>query len=174
MAELATLKRRRGTVKASITKLWTKLTELEGADRDASFATYAQQYLKRLETLDTNFKTHHLAIMDVVIEDEEQLSTEQEALDQHDEDITTLSVRLQVLLSSAPATPTVTRPETRHLPDRAVLERRSAQLQARLLSISEDVSRLSGDPSELHLVFLHQEQLKKELRNEVLVITPYW
>ncbi len=177
MADLATLKRRRGTAKASITKLRTKLTELEGADRDASFATYAQQYLKRLETLDANFKTHHLAIMDV-IEDEEQLGAEQEALDQHDEDTTTLSVRLQVLLSSAPVTSTVTPPETRHLPDRAVLERRSAQLQARLLSISDDVSRLSGDPSEIHLVFLHQEQLSdlkrelSDLRNEVLVITP--
>ncbi|XP_064386059.1 uncharacterized protein LOC135334711 [Halichondria panicea] len=174
MADLATLKRRRGTVKASLTRLTTKLAELEDSDRDASFSTYAQQYVKKLETLDASFKTHHLAIMD--IEKEEQLGAEQEALDQHDEDIMTLSVRLQVLLSST-ATLTVTPPETRYLPDRAVLERRSTQLQARLLAISEDVSRLSGDPSELHLVFLHQEQLsdlKKELsdlRNEVLVIT---
>ena len=93
MADLATLKRRRGTVKASLTKLATRLRELEETEFAPSIASQAQQYLKRLETLDANFKTHHLAIVDVT-EEEEQLTLEQEALDQHDDNVMTFSMRL--------------------------------------------------------------------------------
>ena len=60
MADLPTLRRRRGTVKASITKLTTKVAELEARDSDPSVIGHAQQLLKRLETLDANFKTHQL------------------------------------------------------------------------------------------------------------------
>jgi len=65
MADLPTLRRRRGTVKASITKLTTKVAELEARDSDPSVIGHAQQLLKRLETLDANFKTHQLAIIDI-------------------------------------------------------------------------------------------------------------
>ena len=166
-------KRRRGTAKASLTKLATKVTELEDADPDPSVASRAQQYLKRLETLDANFKTHHLAIMDAV-DEEGQLEAEQEVLDQHDDDIMNLSMRLQAM--SAPARPTPTPPETPPLSDRTVVERHLAQLQTRLAAAKEDISGLVGSPSDVHLVYLYQEQLSdfkrelSELRSEVLGI----
>lgn len=172
MADLPTLKRRRGTVKASITKLTTKVAELEARDSDPSVIGHAQQLLKRLETFDANFKTHQLAIID--IQDEGQLGTEQETLDKHDDDVTELSVRLQALSVPQVQTPAAT--GTPLLPNRTVIERRLAQLQARLAAINGDVRRLTGDPSEVHMVYLYQEQLSdlkrelSDLRNEALVI----
>ena len=176
MADLATLKRRRGRVKASLTKLATKLRELEETEFAPSIASQAQQYLKRLETLDANVKTHHLAIVDVT-EEEEQLTLEQEALDQHDDDVMTFSMRLQVLSAPTVRTPPEHVPESRLPSGRTVFERRLTQLQARIVDANEGVSKLSGDPNEVHLVHLYQEQLadlKRELsdvRNEVLAIT---
>ena len=161
-------------MKASLTKLTTKLVELEGADTGPSKTSQAQQYLKRLETLDANFKTHHLAIMDKV-DDEEQLGVEQEALDQHDDDVMHLSIRLQTLLR--PAATSLDTHTHSLLPDRTIIERHLAQLQARILAVDEEISHLSGDPNDVHLVHLYQEQLtdlKRELsdlRKEVLVIT---
>ncbi len=87
-----------------------------------------------------------------------------------------LSIRLQALLSTTPAVSTVT--PTTYLPDCTLLERRSMQLHARLLAINKDVSRLSGDPSEIYLVYLNQKQLSdfkrelSDLRNNILAITP--
>jgi len=158
MADLPTLRRRRGTVKASITKLTTKVAELEARDSDPSVIGHAQQLLKRLETLDANFKTHQLAIID--IQDEGQLGAEQETLDKHDDDVTELSVRLQALSVPQVQMPAAT--GTALLPDRTVIERRLAQLQARLTAVNGDVRRLTGDPNEVHMVYLYQEQLSKE------------
>ena len=174
MTDLPTLKRRRGTARASLTRLITKVAELESAKPDPSITSYAQQYIKRLETLDASFKTHHLAIMDV-LEDEGQLEAEQEALAKHDDGVMELSLRLQAL--SVPTPPISTATETHPPPDRAIVERRLAQLQVRLLAVNEDVNTLTGDPEDIHLVYLHQEQLsdlKRELsdvRNELPAIT---
>ena len=95
MSELTTLKRRRGSVKASITRLTSKLTELEGMDFDQSVSSQAQQLLKRLESLDTSFKTHNMAILDAI--EESQVEAEQETLDEHDDDVMNISLRLQAL-----------------------------------------------------------------------------
>ena len=77
-ADLATLnyKRRRGAIKASIPKLATKVSELEDKEPSPSILTHAQQLSKRLEKLDSDFKTRHFAVIDV-LEDEEQLTLEQ-------------------------------------------------------------------------------------------------
>ena len=123
--DFSTLKRR-GTAKARLTKRITRVTELESADPDPSTTSQAQQYVQ-LETLDASFKTHHFAIMDV-LEDEEQLEVEQEALDKHNDDVMELSLRLQAL--SVPAVTISTATETRPPPDRSIIERRLAQLQA--------------------------------------------
>ena len=58
------------------------------------------------------------------------------------------------------------------------MERRADQLKKRSVSLKDCVSTLTGDPAEIHLAHLFQEQLcelQRELsdfRNEVLVITP--
>ncbi len=177
-ADLATLKRRRGAIKASITKLATKVSELEDKEPSPSILTHAQQLSKRLEKLDSDFKTRHFSVIDV-LEDEQQLTLEQDVLDKHDDELAELDLRLQALMVptiSAPP-PTLTDSDSRPLSGRTLLERRSAQLQVRLVSIHEKIVGLKEDGSEVHLLHLYQEHLAdlkrelSELRNEMLAIT---
>ena len=102
--DLAALKRRRGAIKASITKLTTKIGDLEGKEPSLTIRTQAQQLSKRLESLDGDFKTRHFAVIDV-IDDEGQLAVEQDALDKHDDELADLNLRLQVLMNPATTTP---------------------------------------------------------------------
>ncbi len=168
MAAITALRRRRGAVKASITKLTSTLELLEGQEVDQLAIGRAQQLLKRLETLDADFKSHHFTILDV-LEGEAQVKSEQETLDKHDEDVMELSIRWQVLTTMA------TDPHT--LPNHGIISRRLAYLQGRLGLITEDANTLSGDPEEIHLVYTNQElltELKTELsdiRKEALSVT---
>ena len=151
---LAALKRRRGAVKASIPKLTTKIAKLEARDSDSSVPTHAQQCAKRLENLNSDFKTRHFAIIDV-LEDEEQLAGEQDILDKHDDELADLHLRLQAMMitvttpSPAPTSPSAASP----LPNHGILERRSAQLQARLVSVHEKIGHLKDDGSDIHLIY---------------------
>ena len=71
-------KKRRRVTKASLTKLSTKLTELETND------TNADTLALKLKTLDTEFKTHQLAVIDLT-DDDDSLAAEQQELDDHDD-----------------------------------------------------------------------------------------
>ena len=138
----------------------------------------AQQLTKRLENLDVDFKTRHIAVIDV-LDDETQLATEQENLDNHDDEIADLNLRLQALMVpvTTPSPTPSSLSDHRPLPTRAILEQRSAQLQTRLASIHENIGELRGDGSDIHLIHLYQEHLADlkrelaELRNEILAIT---
>ena len=130
MADLPTLRRRRGVTKSSITKLGNKTNDLEAAEHDHIVVSHAAQLLKRLETYDADYRSHHMAIIDA-LESDEATVPEQEELDRHDEDVTDLTIRLQVL-SAAPIS-TVTDGRTFAL-------RQLAQLQAKLTAIGDDIS----------------------------------
>ena len=131
--DLAALRRRRGAIKASVTKLTTKLTELETKEFGPAIQAQAQQLSKRLENLDADFKMRHFAILDV-LDDDDQLATEHDTLDNHDDEVADLSLRLQALLASTATTPlrSLSPVHDSRSPSStyAVLERRSAQLQA--------------------------------------------
>lgn len=122
--------KRRGAIKASITKLITKVTDLEAQEPGPTTLTHAQQLTKRLENLDSDFKTRHFAIINV-IEDDEQLAEEQDVLNQHEDE-------LAMILTPSP-TPT----SDTH--SRAIMER---QLQARLVSTHDKIGDLKDDGSE--------------------------
>ncbi len=90
-------RKRRGTAKASITRLVGRVGELESkpslspAERSA-----AQQLLQKLETLDTEFRTHHMAMVDYL--EGELLNAEQAALDEHDDRVADLTIRVRQLV----------------------------------------------------------------------------
>ena len=84
--DLSALKRRRGTIKASITKLTTKIAELESKEPGPTTLPLTQQFTKRLEKLDDDFKTRRFAIIDV-LEDEGQLAEEQDVVGTYDEEL---------------------------------------------------------------------------------------
>ena len=179
MADLTSLKRKRGSVKASITKLNTRLTELEDGERDPSSISHAQLLLKKLEKLDSEFRTHHFATIEAV-ESDELAAAEQEELDSHDDTTMSLQVRLQTLL--APSTdPTVLTTDPAHTPapppstsDGQVLaDRRLQQLEARMSLVSNAITKLAPH-KDIHLADLHAEQLGEfkrelaEIRNDVI------
>ena len=63
----------------------------------------ARRMSQKLSDLDSEFRTHHHAVIDL-IDDDEALAKEQETLDAHDDLLTELSVRLkQVIDTSSPS-----------------------------------------------------------------------
>ena len=79
---LGTLRKRRGIIKASITRLNTRLKDLKSSIHEPTTSSLAQRMSQMLDTLDADFKKHHYAIIDRIDEaDEETLGREQDALD---------------------------------------------------------------------------------------------
>ena len=98
-------KKRRKVVRASLTKLSTKVTDLESNPSAPGVLESAQNLSKKLKTLEEDFKTHQLKIMDLT-DAEESLIDEQQALDDNDDIVSELSIRIQRLVTSA--TPSMT------------------------------------------------------------------
>ena len=98
MSESA-LRKRRGVTRASLTRLATRLRDLEGKSDQPSTLDFAQKLQKKLEELKSDFMTHHLALVEVRTKDED-LAAEQEILDIHDERATELEVEIQHLISA--------------------------------------------------------------------------
>ena len=89
-------KRRRGVVRASITRMETRVKDLERkeAPSTADHAT-VQRMQEKLDGLDAEFRTYHFDIVELV---DESLETEQATLDEHDDKVSSLSARIQQLL----------------------------------------------------------------------------
>ena len=82
---------------ASITRLTTKLKDLDGkADQAATF-DLAQGMAKKSDSLDDEFWKHHFQLVEF-IDDEEVLSKEQEVLDDHEDDVATLTTGIKQLM----------------------------------------------------------------------------
>ena len=82
------LSREGGVVRASVTRLATRLRELESKVDAPTTPSFAQRMSTKLDTLDSDFKAHHLAVIDAIAGDEEGLTKEQEILDAHDDEMT--------------------------------------------------------------------------------------
>ena len=165
---ISTLRRRRGVVKASLKRLTTRLAELEARVHEPSTSSHAHKLAVKLESLDSEFKVHHYSVIDAIPDDDrtdENIAKEQEELDQHDSNITDLSLRLEELMRECSA-------KSEAAPHK-VASRSLTNLRERLNVISSALSKLSGTPEETHLVGQYQEQvsdLKKELSDTCLNI----
>ena len=60
---IANLRKRRGVIRASITKLGNRLKELEDSPGLPDAADHAQQLASKLES---EFRTHHLQLVDLI------------------------------------------------------------------------------------------------------------
>ena len=78
---LSTQRKRRGVVKASITRLSSRLKEFESKVGEPTTHDHAQRLATKLETLDAEFKTHHFSLIDLIDDDDETLEKGQETLD---------------------------------------------------------------------------------------------
>ena len=154
----ATLRKRRGVVLASITRLATKLRELETRAHEPSALKLAHRMSQKIESLDSEFRAHHFALIDVVPdEDEETLLKEQKTLDKHDDDVAELAVRVERL--------TATCDSASDSGTRKVVSRMIAHLNNNISAVDAAISSLEGS-AELHLVHQYQEQLT-DLKGEL-------
>ena len=96
---ISSAKKKRGVAKASITRLSNRLTDVEARADNPNAALQAQQMLKNLEAIHSDFRTHHLTLIGL-LEDEDTLVTEQATLDLHDDIVADLTTRLNVIISS--------------------------------------------------------------------------
>ena len=91
----ANLRKRRGVVRASITRLVKRLEDFETAPDRPDVSSSAKQLAVKLEVLDTEYKALHLQLIDLIDEETEEMDQEQVNLDKHDDSVAVLSVRLQ-------------------------------------------------------------------------------
>ena len=155
---LSNCKKRRGITRASITRFNTKLKDLESKADQAGTFDLAQQMKLKLESLDKDFKTYHYALVDLV-DDEATLASEQETLDNHDDEMAILAVRVQQLITLSASPSSDTDP-------RKIASRRLARLQKSISSVKDAVTALKGDSDDAFVLRQYEEQLtdhKKEL-----------
>ena len=145
---LTNAKKRRGVARASITRLTNRLKDLEadlGADKTLELA---QRMSQKLCDVDSEFRTHHHAVIDL-IDDEETLAKEQELLDTHDDLVSELSVRVkQVIAAASPSS---------NESSRRIATRKLTHLQKSLASITSAISDPSTAPSDVCLVKQYEE-----------------
>ena len=86
-------------MRASITRLATRVRDVEGrVDRDDT-QELAKQAKQKLEKLDVDFKTHNYNLINV-IDDEDSLLREQVIIDEHDDEQAILAIRVQQLITT--------------------------------------------------------------------------
>ena len=151
-------KKRRRVTRSSLTKLATKLTGLESATEDPDTLRNALGLTTKLKALDAEFRTHHLSIIDLT-EDEETLTEEQQALDDHDDQVSELNTRIQRLTSL------LTPSSASNLRKSSL--RRLARLREKLAGIRASIDVVTDDDDGVCTLQQHEEQiadLKKELK----------
>ena len=85
-----------------ITRLGDRVSELEATADQPRTPDRARQLLTKLQTLDSDFRTVHLELIDLIDEaNTEALDAEQERLDKLDDDVSGLTVRLEALMNPA-------------------------------------------------------------------------
>jgi len=106
----ANLKKRRGAQRASVTRLGTRVTELEDIADQPGTTGHARQILTKLKSCDDEFKKWHFQIIDSIDEEDGvSLDNEQTVLDNFDDAVSDLTVRLEALISRT--APVATRPD---------------------------------------------------------------
>ena len=148
-------------MKASITRLTSRLDELQSKLVEPSTLSHLSKLSTKLESLDSEFKVHHYAVVDAIPSDDdadENLQREQDELDQHDSTVADLSVRVEQLMQECSS-----KVES---PAHKVFSSSLTNLQERINTITTALTKLAGTAEETHLMAQYQEQVsdfKKEL-----------
>jgi len=137
---LSNLKKRRGVAKASVSRLENKSRELERDHGLPSTKNAAKQMLTKLQEATTGFRQVHLSIVDL-LEEETDLEVEQAILDEHDDIVSAITLRLKALIEP--------RKEPPPPDERKILARRLKRVEGRLTSVNEAITALHGRISRL-------------------------
>ena len=142
---LSSNKKKRGIVRASITRLRTRISDLETSPD----ADLARRLTTRLETLVAEFKVHHYSIIDL-LEDEDALEREQEILDDHEDEVAPLIVRLDKVVTTCSSS------DSNQV---KIATKRLKHLDKEIVAVFDSVSSLSAGDDKICLLQQLQEQL---------------
>ena len=164
---ISTAKKRRGIARASLTRLDTKLKELEDRSEPDPVVRLesVRQTKTKLASLDSDFRTHHFNLVDL-LEERAELDAEQAVLDEQDDRVAGLSTRIECLINRLSTSPPSTRPVLTD--SRGVTSRRLRQLERRLSTVNDT---LSTDPTDECTVRQLEEEIS-DLKSELRSITP--
>ena len=96
---VSNLRKRRGTVRKFITSLAKNVSELGKRADDSATPAHATILLSSLEHLDSDLKVLHFKLIDLIHDDDERtLDKEQDYLDKHNDDVTSIKLQIQELL----------------------------------------------------------------------------
>ena len=149
MATIANVKKCRGVARASLTRLANRVRDLEREDCVSKTSDLAERMSTKLMQLDSDFHTQHHALIDL-IEEEEDLEHEQEALDAHDDLITNLSVQIKQIISSSPSGTESTR---------KILSRKLTRVQKCIDSVVTFVDGVSATDIDVCLLRQYEEKM---------------
>ena len=110
--------------------------ELKGKADQSTTLDIAQQTLQKLDTLEAKFKTHHYAII-YLIDGDDDFRKEQELLDRHDNEMSTLVVHTQQLITACNS--------SSHSAARKLASQKLKLLQSSLSSLSDDVHSITEE-----------------------------
>ena len=127
---ISKLWKRRGVVRASTTRLGTRVRELEDTAVQPGTPNHAQQLMGKLKSLDEEFRRLHYDIVDLIEEETDDSDAEQVILDKYDDDVAALTVRLESLCATS-STPTTNA--------RKPLSRRLSRIRAGLKRIRDRI-----------------------------------
>ena len=148
----ANWRKKRGTIRSSITKLSHNLAALE-ASGEPDVSDHAALLVKNLERLDTELRSLHFKVLDLVnAEDEETLDKEQEYLDKHSDTVTAIQLRLQKLTTTKAGNPISSTTTYK------ALARKLLRLERKLRTVSTELDAMRDAP-DVSLLELYNEQL---------------
>ena len=151
MASISTLRKRRKAVTGSITKLVTRLENLEARADQSTTYDYVQELDKNLQKLDAEFKKHHYEVIDLIDEtDDAALTREQAALDEHDDLMAELNVRTRRLLMDSSASADSSQ--------RKAMSRRISRLRQSIITLNDSTKAVATPPDHF-LVQQYTERL---------------
>ena len=146
---VSNLRKRRGTIRKSITSLAKNVSELGKRADDSATPANATIVLSSLEYLDSDLKVLHFKLIDLIRDDDERtLDKEQDYLDKHNDDVTSIKLQIQELLTatSLPKSPGV----MTHKALSRRMSRMEVKLQATVDGLSGSSSSLDATAIELH------------------------
>ena len=157
--QITRLRRRRGVVRSSVTRLEKRLLELEGIAEQPATADHARELAVKLDTLDTDFKNYHLQIIDLTEDNDDLLSHKQETLDEHDDVISDINIRIKRLTTRVAPDPEDVNKSIRKL----------SHLEKAMTATHDAMSRLPPSEGDISLVeqFVAELTDRKTELNEV-------
>ena len=165
--DVAALRRRRGTIKGSLTHLHKTLKDLSRkSPDDPKTATLVSYHANRLESLNWEFKEYHSSIVDLLDDSDETAAlTEQETQDQHDDEMANLTANLQSLIEVCSSTTTIT-PAVHDSPSYKLSSKRLAVLKVNLAHIVDEVDKAPCLNPDVCLLY-HYEELLTDIKKEL-------